>query len=189
MRTLSRVVKLLSNNSNFIARGIRTSQASIMAPIKVGEELPNVDLFEGNPDGKVNTKTAFGKGKHVIVAVVGAFTPTCENQHMPTFVADFDKIKAKGVDSINCVSVNDPFVMEAFGKKFDPSGKVRCLADTCGTFTKAVDLELDVTAILGRVCSKRYAMVVQDGKVTGLNVEDDSSKATCTRGEDIMSLL
>ncbi|WAR19190.1 PRDX5-like protein [Mya arenaria] len=139
MRTLSRVVKLLSNNSNFIARGIRTSQASIMAPIKVGEELPNVDLFEGNPDGKVNTKTAFGKGKHVIVAVVGAFTPTCENQHMPTFVADFDKIKAKGVDSINCVSVNDPFVMEAFGKKFDPSGK-------------AVDLELDVTAILGRVC-------------------------------------
>lgn len=160
-----------------------------MAPIKVGDSLPSVDLFEGNPGNKVNTKDAYGKGKHLIVGVPGAFTPTCTKDHMPTFVTDYDKIKAKGVDSITCVAVNDPFVMEAFGKYLKAEGKVRFLADTCGEFTKAIDLPLDTTAILGNVRCKRFAIVVKDGKVTGVNVEPDSSKATCSKSKDVMSIL
>lgn len=160
-----------------------------MAPIKAGDTLPSVDLYEGNPGNKVNTKDAFGKGKHLIVGVPGAFTPTCTNDHMPTFVKDFDKIKAKGVDSVNCVAVNDPFVMEAFGKHLGAAGKVRFLADTVGEFTKAIDLPLDVTSILGNVRCQRFAIVVKDGKVTGVNVEADSSKATCSRSQDVMTLL
>ncbi|XP_045170978.2 peroxiredoxin-5, mitochondrial-like [Mercenaria mercenaria] len=186
-RGFSQACRLVSQSG--FTRGFRTGHSAVMAPIKVGDSLPNVDLFEGNPGNKVNTKEAFGKGKHVIISVVGAFTPTCQVDHMPTFVTDYDKLKAKGVDSINCFAVNDPFVMEAFGKALNADGKVRFLADTTAEFTNALDLSLDLTAILGNIRSQRFAMVVQDGKVTGINVESDSTKAACSKSSDIFNLL
>ncbi|XP_060571075.1 peroxiredoxin-5, mitochondrial-like [Ruditapes philippinarum] len=186
-RLVSQAIRFVSQRA--FTRGFRTGQAAVMAPIKVGDQIPNVDLYSGNPGNKVNTLDAFGKGKHVIVAVVGAFTPTCQVDHMPTFIADADKIKAKGVDSINCISVNDPFVMEAFGEALGAKDKVKFLADTTAEFTKAVDLAFDLTGPLGNVRSHRYAMVVEDGKVKALNVESDSTKAACSKSSDVLSLL
>ncbi|KAH3844296.1 peroxiredoxin-5, mitochondrial-like [Dreissena polymorpha] len=190
MRVISQAsFKLISRTGKVLSRGIFTNRAAVMAPIKVGDTLPSVDLFEGNPGGKVNTKEAFGKGKHVIFSIVGAFTPTCQAEQFPTFVADIEKMKSKGVKSVNCVSVNDPFVMDAFGKALSAGGKVRCLADTCGAFTKAIEMELDLAAVLGNVRSKRYVMVVEDGKVKAIKVEADSTKATCSRSTDVLALL
>ena len=93
-------------------------------------------------------------------------------------MADFEKLKAKGVDEIVCVSVNDPFVMAAWGKDQNAAGKVRMLADTNGAFTKALDLELDLSAVLGSVRCKRFSMVVEDGVVKVLNVEPDGTGLT-----------
>nr|ACE76884.1 peroxiredoxin V [Laternula elliptica] len=158
-------------------------------PIKVGDKLPDVTLFENKPDESVKTSELFGKDKHVLVGIVGAFTGTCQNDHFPTFVDNIDKIKAKGVEIVACVSVNDPFVTAAFGTAMNADGKIRMLADTCGTFTEKIDLEWDVAAAFGTKRSQRYVMVINDGVVTGLNVEEDSSKVKCTSGTDILSLL
>ena len=99
---------------------------------------------------------------------------------MPGYVADFEKLKAKGVDEVVCVSVNDPFVMAAWGKDQNAAGKVRMLADTAGAFAKALDLELDLSAVLGTVRCKRFSMVVEDGVVKILNVEPDGTGLTCS---------
>lgn len=189
LRQVSTVLSRLVLERSHFCRGFRTSQGAFMAPIKVGDALPSVDLYEGNPGNKVNTKAAFGTGKHVIFGIVGAYTPTCQKEQFPSFLSDNEKLKAKGVQSVTCVSVNDPFVMEAFGKTLNAGGKIRCLADTCGDFTKAIDMQLDLTAVLGNIRSKRYVMVVKDGKVTGIQVENDSTKATCSRSSDVLKLL
>ena len=108
----------------------------------------------------------------VIFGVPGAFTPGCSKTHLPGYVAAADALKAtKGVADIVCVSVNDPFVMEAWGKAHAADGKVRMLADTTGAYTKALGLDMDLTAALGGVRSKRYSAVVDNGVVTKLNVE------------------
>merc|ERR1711928_318997 len=140
-------------------------------PINVGDKIPSVDLFEDSPANKVNTSELTAGKKTVIFGVPGAFTPGCSKTHLPGYVADFDKLKAKGVDEVVCISVNDPFVMAAWGKDQNASGKVRMLADTAGAFTKALDLEMDLSAVLGTVRCKRFSMVVEDGVVKVLNVE------------------
>jgi len=169
-------------------RFIQTSSAASM-PIKTGEKLPSVDLFDGTPNDKVNTGADLSKGTTVIFGVPGAFTPTCSNDHVPGFLASIDAIKAKGVSNIVCVSVNDPFVMSAWGKSLDPGNKIRFLADTCGDFTKAIDLEFDVTPVLGNVRCKRFALVAKDGTVTGLNVEPDGAGLTCSKADEVLKLL
>ena len=108
---------------------------------------------------------------------------------MPGYVSDADKIKAKGVDEIVCVSVNDPFVMAAWGKDHNASGKVRMLADTNGAFTKAVDMEMDLSAVLGTVRSKRYSVLIDDGVVKAVNVEADGTGLTCSLANNILSQL
>jgi len=158
-------------------------------PISVGEKLPAVDLFEGAPDAKVNTGADLSKGKTVIFGVPGAFTPTCSNDHVPGFLADVDALKAKGVDNIVCVSVNDPFVMASWGKSLDPGNKIKFLADTCGTFTKALDMEFDLTAVLGNVRCKRFALVAQDGVVKGVNVEPDGAGLTCSKASEVLKMV
>jgi len=169
----------------------RTFQTSSVAnmPISVGEKLPAVDLFEGAPDAKVNTGADLSKGKTVIFGVPGAFTPTCSNDHVPGFLADVDALKAKGVDNIVCVSVNDPFVMASWGKSLDPGNKIKFLADTCGTFTKALDMEFDLTAVLGNVRCKRFALVAQDGVVKGVNVEPDGAGLTCSKASEVLKMV
>ncbi|CAG5123426.1 unnamed protein product [Candidula unifasciata] len=166
----------------------RFLQTSSILNIKVGDRIPSVDLFEGAPDKKVNT-SEFSKGKVVIFGVPGAFTPTCSNDHVPTFLKTADEIKKKGVSSIVCVAVNDPFVMSAWGKSLDPSAKIRFLADTTGAFAKALDLTLDLTAVLGNVRNKRFALVAENGVVKGINVEPDGAGLSCSRGTDILKLL
>ncbi|XP_033735693.1 peroxiredoxin-5, mitochondrial-like isoform X1 [Pecten maximus] len=156
----------------------RTSAVNMSA--KVGDSLPVVDLFEDTPDNKVNTKDAFTKGKHIIFGVPGAFTPGCSKTHLPGYIKDSEKLKAKGILSVTCVSVNDPFVMKAWGENQKAAGKVRMLADTCGDFTNKMGLTLDVAAILGNARCKRFTMVVNDGMIEKLNVEPDGTGLTCS---------
>lgn len=119
----------------------------------------------------VRTGEVLGKGKVVLFAVPGAFTPTCSDYHLPGFVTRAEDLKAKGVDTIACISVNDAFVMAAWGREHEVGDDVLMLADGNGTFTTAVGLELDGTGFgLGRR-SQRYALVIDDGVVTRVAVE------------------
>lgn len=144
-----------------------------------------MDLFEDSPANKVNLADLSAKGKVVVFAVPGAFTPGCSKTHLPGFVASADKIKeSSGVKEIVCLSVNDPFVMQAWGKEHEATNKVRMLADVSGEFTKAVDLGLEL-APLGGYRSKRYSMVVENGVVTQLNVEPDGTGLSCSLADKL----
>jgi peroxiredoxin len=148
--------------------------------IKIGDRLPEGTLNEfievqtegcalGPNTFKVSDLT---KGKKIaIFGLPGAFTPTCSAQHVPGYVALADQFKAKGVDEIWCISVNDAFVMGAWGRDQKATGIVRMMADGSGTFTKALGLEFDLTAKGMGIRSQRYSMLVEDGVVKQLNIE------------------
>ena len=154
--------------------------------IKQGDKLP---------DGKLRTMTAEGpkeistddifKGKKVVLfSVPGAFTPTCSKQHLPSYLANYDKIKAQGVDTIACMSVTDPFVMDAWGKDKAVGDKILMLADGNGDYTKALGLELDGSKFGLGHRGKRFSMIVNNGKVETLNVDESgyslsSAENTC----------
>jgi peroxiredoxin len=142
--------------------------------VKTGDALPaDVKLMEpGDAGPKQVTLGELTKGKTVVLfAVPGAFTPTCSMKHLPGFVQKAADIRGKGVDEILCLSVNDAFVMGAWGKDQGAAGKVRMVADGNGELTKALGLEMDASGFGMGLRSKRYAMVVKDGKVTELLVE------------------
>jgi peroxiredoxin len=148
--------------------------------IKVGDRLPSGTLYEfveveGNgcsigPNAFDIEKATAGK-KIAIFALPGAFTPTCSAKHVPGFVEKSDELKAAGVDEIWCLSVNDAFVMGAWGRDQKTAGKVRMMADGSGDFARATGLTLDLTARGMGVRSNRYSMLVEDGVVKTLNVE------------------
>lgn len=141
--------------------------------IKVGDRLPNATftvMGEGGPQPKTTDEIFKGK-KVALFAVPGAFTPTCSNNHLPGFRDHAAAIKAKGVDTIACVAVNDVFVMNAWGKDQNVAGKVEMLADGSAKFTQAIGLTVDLTDRGLGVRSKRYSMLVDDGVVKSLNVE------------------
>jgi glutaredoxin/glutathione-dependent peroxiredoxin len=142
--------------------------------IKVGDKIPSAKLRHMTAEGpkEISTDEIFKGKKVVLFAVPGAFTPTCSAKHLPGFVQNSDAIKAKGVDTIACLAVNDAFVMGAWGKQQGTDGKVTMLADGNGTFTKELGLEMDGSGFGLGTRSKRYAMVVQDGVVKALNVEN-----------------
>lgn len=151
--------------------------------IAVGDMLP-LDLRLKEMQDGAPKDVSLGelvKGRRVVLfAVPGAFTPTCSMKHLPGFVTDADKIRKKGVDDIVCVSVNDVFVMDAWGKASGAAGKVRMLADGNGEFTRAVGLELDASGFgMGRR-SRRYGMVVKDGRVEQLHVEPGPGLNVCS---------
>jgi peroxiredoxin len=148
--------------------------------IKVGDRLPDGTLTElidqetpGCTIGPNNFSVSeLTKGKKIVIfAVPGAFTPTCSVKHVPSFVGNFDRLKAKKVDEIWCVAVNDAFVMGAWGKEQKAGGKVRMMADGSALFAKALGLELDLVGRGMGVRSQRYSMLVDDGVVKALNVE------------------
>ena len=142
--------------------------------IKAGDTLPaDTKLMEmGDAGPKQVTVGELTKGRTVVVfAVPGAFTPTCSMKHLPGFVDKAGDIRKKGIDEIVCLSVNDAFVMGAWGKEHGAGGKVRMVADGNGDFTRAVGLEMDASGFGMGSRSKRYAMLVKDGKVTELLVE------------------
>ncbi len=141
--------------------------------IKVGDSIPSVTLKHLTESGmqEVTTEEIF-KGKTVVMfAVPGAFTPTCSAKHLPGFVEQADAFKAKGVDAVVCMSVNDPFVMQAWAKANNVGNKVMMLPDGNGTLTKQLGLEMDGTAYNLGHRSQRFALVAKDGKVTSLQVE------------------
>jgi peroxiredoxin len=141
--------------------------------IAVGDKIPDVRVMTSGPKGPTHVQTGqvLGSGKVVLFAVPGAFTPTCSDFHLPSYVIRHDELKAKGVDTVACISVNDPFVMAAWGESQHVGDLVLLLADGNGEFTKAVGLEMDGSGFGLGIRSQRYAMVIEDGVVTTLNVE------------------
>lgn len=157
--------------------------------IQVGQSLPHGALHEGTPKNQVDPAVAFASGTHVIFAVPGAYTPGCTRTHLPGYVADAEAYAAKGVDSLNCLAVNDAFVMSAWGEAHGATGRIRMLADPAAVYTKALGLDVDATAALGGVRSKRYAMIVKDGVVTHLEVEPDGFGLSCSLSEGLLAKL
>lgn len=140
--------------------------------LKVGDKIPSANMKVMGDKGPqdLNTDDLFSGKKVVLFAVPGAFTPTCSAAHLPSFVVNADVIKAKGVDSIVCVSVNDAFVMDAWGKDKNAEELIMA-ADGNGDFTKAMGLELDGSGFGLGTRSQRYALIAEDGVITTLNVE------------------
>ena len=140
--------------------------------IQVGERLPEVPLSIATPDGpQPTTSTEYFAGKRVaLFAVPGAFTPTCSARHLPSYVEKAGDLKASGIDEIACISVNDPFVMSAWGER-DGSEDITMLADGNGAFADAVGLAFDGAKFGMGTRSQRYSMVINDGVVEQLNVE------------------
>jgi len=139
--------------------------------IKIGDTLPQTKLQQLTGDGSqtLDNQQLFAGKKVLMFAVPGAFTPTCSNTHLPGYVVNFDEFKGKGIDSIICLSVNDAFVMKAWGDSQNAEN-IMMLADGDGEFTKALGLDSN-TGAFGGLRSQRYAMLIDDGVVTVLNVE------------------
>lgn len=156
--------------------------------IKVGDTLPNVTLKVMSKDGPqdISTDEIFAGKKVVLFAVPGAFTPTCSAAHLPGFVVKSDDIKAKGVDTIACMSVNDVFVMDAWGKAQN-ADDIMMLADGNADFTEAMGIEMDATGFGMGVRSKRFAMIVDDGEVKALEVDEKGFEKSSA--ENILSKL
>jgi peroxiredoxin len=159
--------------------------------ISVGDTLPEASFTTMGNEGPNDIKgTDLFKGRKVVLfAVPGAFTPTCHNNHLPGFIENADAIKAKGVDEIAVVSVNDVFVMDAWKSAVNCDDKISFLADGSGDFTKAIGMELDLTERGLGPRSLRYAMIVEDGKVTSMSVDDVPSNATASSAENILKEL
>lgn len=156
--------------------------------IQPGDTLPDVELQvmgEKGPE-KIRTSELFAGKKAVLFAVPGAFTPTCSAAHLPGFVINADKLRARGVDSIICTSVNDTFVMDAWGKAHNAE-EIIMLADGLGEFARAVDLTQDRTANGMGIRSQRYAMIVNNGTVELLNI--DAQGLDQTSAETILAAL
>ena len=141
--------------------------------IAKGDSLPDATFRAVGPDGidSMSTKDVFGGKKVVLFAVPGAFTPTCSNQHLPGFIEHADEIKAKGVDDIICMSVNDAFVMKAWGEDRGAGDKVRMIADGNGDLSKALGLDFDGSGIGFGLRCQRFAAIIDDGVVEKLAVE------------------
>ena len=147
--------------------------------IKVGDKVPSGSLKEMGPEGpqEVKTDDLFAGKTVAVFAVPGAFTPTCSAKHLPGFVQHADELRGKGVDEIVCLSVNDAFVMGAWGKDQKVGDKVRMMADGSADLTKKMGLELDLNPMGLGTRSRRYSMVVKDGKVAVLNLEEGGAYA------------
>jgi len=160
-------------------------------PIKVGDKLPSATFRVMTAEGpKPKTTDDIFKGKKVaLFAVPGAFTPTCSNLHMPSFLNNLDAFKKKGVDTVAVAAVNDAFVMKKWAEATGGDGKIEFLADGSAEFTKGVDMVLDATAGGLGIRSKRYSMLVDDGVVKTVNVEEAPGKCELTNGQTLLSQI
>ena len=160
-------------------------------PIKVGDKLPDAKFRVMTTEGPkpVSTDDVFKGKKVALFAVPGAFTPTCSNLHMPSFLNNIDAIKAKGVHTVAVTGVNDVFVMEAWKKTSNAGGKIEFLADGNGEFAKAIDMAFDGSGNGLGTRSKRYSMLVDDGVVKKLNIEEAPGKCDISGGEALLGQL
>jgi peroxiredoxin len=158
--------------------------------IKVGDKIPSATLMQMKDGGPkpVKTDELFGDKKVVVFALPGAFTPTCSAKHLPGFIQNADAIREKGVDAIACLSVNDAFVMGAWGDQQGAGDKVMMLADGNGDFTRELGLEMDGSRFGMGKRSQRYAMVVDHGVVKELNVEEPGAFSVSS-AEHVMKQL
>ena len=159
--------------------------------IGTGDKIPAATIKTITPDGPSDVESGklFGGRKIVVFGVPGAFTPTCSLNHLPGFLENRETIMAKGVDEIVCVSVNDHHVMSAWAKSTGATDKITFIADWDAGFTKAMGLDADLSGGGLGVRSKRYSMIVDDGKVTALNVEDSPGEATLSGAAALLEQL
>ena len=159
--------------------------------ISIGDKLPDVKFKTMKNDEPVETSVSeiFSGKKIVLFAVPGAFTPTCHRNHLPGFLENLDTIKSKGVDAIAVVSVNDVWIMDAWSKATNGNGKIQFLADGSADFAKAVGMDVDLNAVGMGIRSKRYSMIVEDCKVTALNVEQAPGTTVTSGAATILSQL
>jgi len=177
---------------HYKARLVATRSASQISAIAVGEKLPGdikFNYFDAEGNMQEISVEELTKGKKVVLfAVPGAFTPTCSLKHLPGFIEKADELKAKGVDTIACIAVNDAFVMDAWGKSVGADGKVVMMADGSALFAKAIGVELDLTDKGLGIRSRRYAMLVDDGTVKELNLEEGGA-FTVSSADEILTNL
>ncbi len=159
--------------------------------ISVGDKLPETTFTVMGPDGpsQVSTADVFGGKKIALFGVPGAYTPTCHGKHMPGFVAKADELKAKGCDGIACTAVNDVFVLDNWAKDSGAQGTITMLADGSADFAKKIGLEIDLTERGLGMRSRRYAMMVDDGVVKVLNVEDAPPSLDVSSAETLCSRI
>jgi len=159
--------------------------------IKVGDKLPEAAFMVMTADGPARKMTGelFAGKKVALFAVPGAYTPTCQQQHVPGFVARVDELKGKGIDVIACTAVNDIFVLTQFAKDTGAAGKILMLADGNGEFAKKLGLDFDGSGFGLGVRSKRYAMLVEDGVVKVLNVEDSPPEHDKSSAATLCSII
>lgn len=158
-------------------------------PIKVGDRLPETTFMTMGPDGPQpkSTSDVFKGRKVALFAVPGAYTPTCHKQHMPGFVANSGEFRNKGIDAIACTAVNDIFVLTQWAHDTGADGKILMLADGSADFAKKIGLDIDLTARGLGVRSQRYSMVVDDGVVKVLNVEEGPPKHEKSSATNLLS--
>lgn len=159
--------------------------------IKVGESLPSINVKHLTPQGIEDIALdQFCQNKKVVMfGVPGAFTPTCSGKHAPGFLKIADQLKSKGVNDIICLSVNDPFVMDAWSKCLNANEKIMMVADHAGNATKTLGLEIDLSTPGLGLRSKRYSMIIENGKVTKLFVEDEAGACNISSGDHLLNAL
>ena len=159
--------------------------------VSAGDKVPSVNFKMLTADGlsDVSSDDYFGGKKTALFAVPGAYTPTCSAKHVPSFLAQADALKAKGVDQIACVSVNDAFVMKAWGEDTGAGGTIDMLADGNGEFARATGLTLDARGFGLGERTTRFSMIVDDGTITALNVEENPTEMVVSSAEHMLSQL
>ena len=156
--------------------------------IKIKDQLPDTEIFQlidGEPQ-KSNLREIIGNGKIVLFGLPGAFTSTCSKLHLPGFVANADKIKAKGIENIFCLSVNDPYVMNGWGEINSVGDKIKMLSDPYLLFTKAIGAEVDRNAKGMGIRSNRYAMIIENLIVLDIQVEKETKECSLTSAESLL---
>ena len=159
--------------------------------IKIKDQIPDIDIFhlvDGEPQ-KNKLREIIGNGKIVLFGLPGAFTSTCSKLHLPGFVANADKIKAKGIKNIFCLSANDPYVMNAWGEINNTGNKIKMLSDPYLLFTKAIGAEVDRNSKGMGIRSNRYAMVIENLAVINIQVEKETKECGLTSAESLINSL
>jgi len=159
--------------------------------LKIKDQIPDIEIFHlinGEPQTS-KIRDILGNGKVILFGLPGAFTSTCSKLHLPGYVGNADKIKSKGIEKIFCLSVNDPFVMNAWGEANNAGGKITMLSDPYLLFTKAIGAEVDRNSKGMGIRSNRYAMVIQNLEVINLQVEKETKQCGLSSAEGVLDLL
>ena len=159
--------------------------------LKIKDQIPNTDIFhliDGEPKQN-KLSEILGNGKIILFGLPGAFTSTCSKLHLPGFVANANKIKEKGIENIFCISVNDPYVMNAWGDANNTEDKIKMLSDPYLLFTKAIGAEVDRNSKGMGIRSNRYAMVIENLEVLKIQVEKETKQCSLTSAESILEIL